>query len=122
MQLGIFTALIIAKKFACPKDKNINVLFKPRWTAISTAMGITTRVAVMSVILLFALPQKPPIGFSFTLAAAIGYLPLAAIFNASIALYTIIIALVISQRVQNVLHLALPQEIKCTPETVIKKV
>ncbi len=114
MQLGIFAALTVGKRISCPKDQNVNVLIKPKWSIISTGLGITTRVAFMSVILLFALPQPSPIGFSFPLASTIAYLPLAAIFNASLALYTIPIGFFIAQRVQKVLHLTLPQEIKCT--------
>jgi len=118
MQVGIFAALTIGKRISCSKDQNTNVLFKPKWAAVSTTMGILTRVSFMSVILYFVLPQKSPIGFSFPLVATIGYLPLAAIFNASLALYTIPIGFLIAQRVQKVLHLTLPQETKCNNETI----
>jgi len=113
MQIGIFAAVTIAKKIACPKDENANVLFKPKWAALATAMGILTRVAVMSVILVFALPQPSPIGFSFPLQATLAYLPFAAFFNATLALYTIPTGFIISQRVQKVLRLTLPKPIKC---------
>ena len=67
----------------------------------------------MSVVLYFALPQPSPIGFSFQLDATIAYLPFAALFNATLALYTIPIGWLIAQRVQKVLHLTMPQAEKC---------
>jgi riboflavin transporter FmnP len=118
MQIGIFAAAAIAKKISCPKDQNSNVLFQLKWAALATAMGILTRVAFMSVILFFALPQPSPIGFSFPIQATVAYLPFAAFFNATLALYTIPIGFLIAQRVQKVLHLVLPREAKCNiPQT-----
>ena len=113
MQIGIFAALTIGKRISCSKNKDTNVLFKAKWATLSTAFGMLTRVAFMSIVLYFVLPQPSPIGYSFPLEATIGYLPFAAIFNASLALYTIPIGFLIAQRVQKVLHLTLPQEIKC---------
>lgn len=114
MQIGIFAAVLVAKKISCPKEPNTNVLFQPKWAMLATTMGILTRVIVMSIILFFALPQPSPIGFSFPLQDTIGYLPFAAIFNATLALYTIPIGFIIAQRVQKVLHLTMPQQAKCT--------
>jgi riboflavin transporter FmnP len=113
MQVGIFAAVAIGKRFFCSKNPNTNILSKARWAGAATVLGILTRVAFMSVVLLFALPQPPPIGYSFPLDATIGYLPLAAFFNATLALYTIPIAWLISYRVQKVLHLTMPQIEKC---------
>ena len=116
MQVGIFAALTIGKRISCKKDQDTNVLFKAKWATVSTAFGMLTRVAFMSVILYFALPQPSPIGFAsfgFDQRATILYLPAAAFFNATLALYTIPIGFLIAQRVQKILHLTLPQEIKC---------
>ncbi len=113
MQIGIFAAVAIGKKFVCRKDLGANILAKAKWVGIATLMGILTRVSLMSVVLYFALPQPSPIGFSFPLEATIAYLPLAAIFNATLALYTIPIGWLIAQRVQKVLHLTMPQTEKC---------
>ena len=113
MQVGIFAALAIGKKISCAKNQDINVLFKAKWATVATAMGILTRVAFMSVVLYFALPQPSPIGyasFGFDQRAAILFLPPAAFFNATLALYTIPIGFLIAQRVQKVLHLTLPSE------------
>ncbi len=113
MQVGIFAAVAIGKRFFCSKNPDTNILTKVKWLTIATASGILTRVAFMSLVLYFALPQPSPIGFSFPLAATIGYLPFAALFNATLALYTIPIGWVIAQRVQKVLHLTMPQIEKC---------
>jgi riboflavin transporter FmnP len=113
MQAGIFAATVIAKKMS-PKDSDSNVIFKPKWIATSTAFGILTRVTFMSVLLFFALPQPAPIGFGsfgFDQAKTILYLPFAALFNATLALYTIPIGFVIAKRVKKVLHLTMPKEI-----------
>ncbi len=113
MQVGIFAALAIGKKISCSKNQDRNLLFQAKWAIVSTAMGILTRVSVMSVVLYFALPQPSPIGFYFPLDLTIGYLPFAAIFNATLALYTIPIGFLIAQRVQKVLHLTIPKAEKC---------
>ncbi len=113
MQLGIFAAIVIGKKIYCRKGEDATVLFKPKWAAVSTAFGMLTRAAFMSIVLFFALPQPSPVGFSFPLVDTIAYLPFAAIFNASLALYTIPIGFLIANRVQKVLHVTLPQVAKC---------
>ncbi len=117
MQVGIFAAVVIGKRVVCSKNPDIHILSSPRWATIATAMGILTRVAFMSVLLYFALPQPFPIGykdFGFDQAATIAYLPFGAFFNATLALYTIPIGWVIAQRVQKVLHLTMPQIEKCS--------
>ena len=116
MQVGIFAAVAIGKKVTCSKNPDANILSYAKWGAAATAMGILTRVAFMSVVLYFALPQPAPIGFGsygFDQAVTIAYLPFAAFFNATLALYTIPIGWLIAQRVQKVLHLTIPQEVKC---------
>ena len=120
MQAGIIAALAFGKKVFC-RNQDTSMLFKAKWAVVATATGILTRVAFMSAVLYFALPQPSPIGFSFPIEATIGYLPLAAVFNATLALYTIPIAFIIAQRVQKVLHLTLPQEAKCPIPQETKK-
>ncbi len=112
MQVGIFAAVTIGKRLSCSKSQE-EFLFKPKWAALSTALGMVSRAALMSVVLFFALPQPSPIGFSFPLDGTVAYLPLAAIFNASLALYTIPAGFLIAQRVQKVLHVTLPDLAKC---------
>ncbi len=115
MQVGIFAALAIVKRVTCLENKEGNFLYKPKWAAFSTVFGILTRVVFMTVILYFALPQPAPIGYAsygFDQTATILYLPFAAIFNATLALYTIPIGFLIAYRVQKVLHLTLTDQTK----------
>jgi riboflavin transporter FmnP len=117
MQVGIFAAVMIGKKVVCSKNPELNLLSSKKWATIATAMGILTRIIFMSVLLYFALPQPFPIGFrsfGFDQAATNAYLPFAAIFNATLALYTIPIGWLIARRVQKVLHLTMPKEEKCS--------
>jgi riboflavin transporter FmnP len=110
MQAGIFTAMIIGKRISQRKTEDSLKQFELKWVAFSTAIGIVFRVAFMSVLLYFALPQPPPIGFAnfgFDQAATILYLPAAAFFNGTLALYTIPIGFFISKTVKKNLRLSL---------------
>jgi riboflavin transporter FmnP len=62
----------------------------------ATALGITSRVLVTTVTNYFLLQQPSPIGFSYKPEAALAFLPLSALFNATVALYTIPIALAVT--------------------------
>jgi len=113
MQVGIFLAYMIAKKITQRKAQDLVGQIELKWIGLSTAMGIIFRVAFMSVLLYFALPQPPPIGFAnfgFDQAATILYLPAAAFFNATLALYTIPIGYFIANRVKKILKLSLPDK------------
>jgi riboflavin transporter FmnP len=105
MQLGIYTAYVFAKRVTKGKAENANSTYEPKWAVLSTAMGIVFRVVAMTIVLYFALPQNPPIGFAFPETLMLGYLPFAAIFNASLALYTILTAYVIARLVKKNLKL-----------------
>jgi riboflavin transporter FmnP len=113
MQIGIFATELIIRKIAQRKQtKPANLQYSPKWVTVSTAMGIITRVLCMSVILYFALPQQSPIGFAFTQETTIATLPLEAIFNATLALYTIPAAYLIANRVGKYLKLNLNDQKK----------
>lgn len=62
---------------------------------LATALGIIVRVAVTTVTNYFFIQQSPPVGFSYSPSAALAFLPLSAIFNATVALYTVPIAIVV---------------------------
>jgi riboflavin transporter FmnP len=116
MQIGIFAAVIVGKRFSCKNNPNSNVLSSVKWAGVATGLGILTRVTLMSILLYFALPQPAPIGFAsfgFDQTTTNAYLPFAAFFNATLALYTIPLAWLIAYRVQKVLQLTIPQEAKC---------
>ena len=108
MQIGIYIAVAIGKKICYRKNPKTNIYASSKWLIAATGLGILTRVVFMSVVLYFALPQVPPIGYALDQAAAIASLPFVALFNATLALYTIPAGWIIAQRVQKVLHLTIP--------------
>jgi riboflavin transporter FmnP len=78
------------------KNENFGTYLKKHLALFSlsaTGMGIALRVLLLTVINYFALQQPYPIGFSFPQDAVLAFLPLGAIFNAIVALYTIPIAI-----------------------------
>jgi riboflavin transporter FmnP len=110
MQAGIFVAYWISKRITQSKMQDPMQQFKPKWIAFSTATGITFRVVFMSILLYFALPQPYPIGyqsFGFTQALTIAYLPFAAFFNATLALYTIPIGYFVARTIKKNLRITL---------------
>jgi riboflavin transporter FmnP len=66
------------------------------FTAAATGLAIVLRVLLLSVINYFALPQPYPIGLEMPQEAVLVFLPLGAIFNAIVALYTVPIAIAIT--------------------------
>jgi riboflavin transporter FmnP len=109
MQIGIYAIVIISKKIFYRKNPQANILNSIKCILTATGAGILTRVTFMTAILYFALPQAPPIGFGFDQIVVNAYLPLAAFFNATLALYTIPIGWIIAHRVQKVLHITIPK-------------
>jgi hypothetical protein len=107
MQIGIFSTHMIAKKMTRKTTEQHSSELGIKWATASTTMGMLTRAAIMSIILYFALPQPPPIGFGLNQTETIAYLPLAGLFNATLALYTIPIAYLIANRVNKVLKINL---------------
>ena len=57
--------------------------------ALYTAFGVAFRTAVMILVNYSALRFPPPLGFSLPELVIVGYVPLIAFFNATLALYTI---------------------------------
>ena len=97
MFLGIYLPYRLAVR-GC-RTENFSHYLKQHIKVISisaTTLGITMRVLVTTVINYFALQQPFPVGFSFTQPAALAFLPLSALFNATVALYTIPIAIAIA--------------------------
>jgi riboflavin transporter FmnP len=90
MMLGVFIPYKLATRGY--KTENLKNMVKQKMTLLiisTTALGIIARVAVMSVTNYFALPQTAPIGLSIPLPDTVAILPLIAVFNASVAAYTI---------------------------------
>jgi riboflavin transporter FmnP len=105
MLIGIYAAYKIVT-LKCPTEK-IGSFLKQHKLGLSistTALGITTRVIITTVANYFLIAQPSPIGFGsfFSFAglggqqAVLAFLPFSVLFNATIALYTIPIGLIVA--------------------------
>lgn len=100
MFIGIYVPYKLATR-KCPAE-NLSSYLKSHLKVITisaTAMGICTRVLITTFVNYFAVQQPFPLGFSYTQPAALAFLPLSALFNASVAFYTIPIAVGITAAV-----------------------
>ena len=71
----------------------------------STTLGTIIRVIVMTVINWVVLPYPPPIGFSIPSDVALTLLPLIGFFNATLALYTIPLGVILAKSVKTRLNI-----------------
>lgn len=105
MLIGVYAAYKIAT-YRCPTE-NISSFLKAHQLGLSismTTLGIISRVAITTVTNYFLIAQPSPIGFGSFFqfenqtgqAAILAYLPFSALFNATLALYTIPVALVVA--------------------------
>ena len=105
MLIGVFAAYKIGTH-KCSTE-HIGMFLKEHRLGLSistTALGITSRIVITSVANYFLIAQPSPIGFgSFFSFAGLGgqagvtaFLPFSALFNGTIALYTIPIALIVA--------------------------
>ncbi len=97
MLVGIYIPYRIAAH-GC-RTENLGDFLKNHIKMISisaTALGITVRVLVTTVVNYFALQQPYPIGYSYNQHAALLFLPLSALFNATVAIYTIPVGLAVA--------------------------
>lgn len=88
--IAIFSMLLglyIAQKVFAQETKSQQKVLKI--AAASTILGIILRVAVMTLVNYVTLPQDYPIGLGLEEMAVLGILPLTALFNATVVLYTI---------------------------------
>lgn len=96
MMLGIYIPYKIATHGCKINDLGNFLRQHIKMLSISaTALGIIIRVAVTSVTNYFFIQQSPPVGFSYSHGAALAFLPLSALFNATVALYTVPIAIAV---------------------------
>jgi riboflavin transporter FmnP len=97
MLIGVYAAYRIATRGHETEDLSSFLRDHVKMISVSaTGLGITLRVAVTTFTNYFLLQQSPPVGFSYSSQAALAFLPLSAIFNGTVALYTIPIALAVS--------------------------
>jgi riboflavin transporter FmnP len=84
MLLGLY----IAQRFINHDGTNQQKVLK--FAAASTILGIILRVAVMTVVNYITLQQPYPIGFDLEeMAVLVTYLPATALFNGTVALYSV---------------------------------
>lgn len=84
--LSMLCGIYIVRKFAVrffSRQREIAL------TVFSTAVGVTARVGVMSIVNWICLQYPYPIGYNLPAEAVIAYLPLIGVFNGTLALYTI---------------------------------
>ncbi len=105
MLIGIYAAYKLAT-YRCPTEK-IGSFLKQHKLGLSisaTALGVTTRVIITTVANYSLIAQPSPIGFGsfFSFgglggqAGVIAFLPFSVLFNATIALYTIPIGVIVA--------------------------
>jgi riboflavin transporter FmnP len=79
---------------------------KPRTEiALATTLGITSRVALMTVVNYVFLRFPPPLGYAMPEEAILLMLPLIGFFNATLALYTIPIGYLIAKTIKSSIKL-----------------
>jgi len=100
MLLGIYLAHLTMKRKSLSKRIT-------RLSFLATVLGITLRVAVMTLVNWVFIRYPPPIGFSMPEEAIIPILPLVAFFNATLALYTIPVGYMLARAVSSGIKIGL---------------
>jgi riboflavin transporter FmnP len=85
--LSMLLGLYIARRFITREGTAQKKVLKI--AAASTTLGIVIRVAAMTVVNYVSLQQPYPFGFEIEEVAVLAFLPLGALFNATVVLYTI---------------------------------
>ena len=106
MFVGIYLPYWLSKR-KCKAENFGNYLRQHLlvFTVSATGLAVVLRVLLLSVINYFALPQSYPIGLEMPQEAVLIFLPLGAIFNAIVALYTVPIAIGITAAIMSRLKL-----------------
>ena len=100
MLLGIFVIHRVINRKAPDTTSKSAAKRETVLVGASTALGILLRVGVMTVVNYFVLRYEPPIGYALPEPVILGFLPLIAVFNATLALYTIPLGHVIADAVK----------------------
>jgi len=102
MMLGVYVPYLIARR-GCKAENFGSYLRKhlALFSVSATVLGIVARVSSLTVINYFALQQPYPIGFSMPEIDVLLFLPLGAVFNATVTLYTIPIAIGITAAIMS---------------------
>jgi riboflavin transporter FmnP len=101
MMVGVYIPHKIASLRANRSETEGNPpQFREKLIAVSTVLGITFRVCIMTIVNYIVLRYSYPIGYAMPEVLILGTLPLIALFNATLALYTIPMGYVISNAVK----------------------
>lgn len=85
---SMLAGLYIARRYIIRENSNQQKVFKI--VAASTVLGIILRVTIMTAVNYVTLQQPYPIGFDLEeMAVLVTYLPATALFNGTVALYTV---------------------------------
>jgi len=101
MLLGVY----IAQKLS--KSELVKTRKIPLVATIATAIGIVFRIITMSVVNYVTLGLEPPFGFNAAEPYIVSILPLLALFNGTVVLYTIPIAYTIIAAIRKITNLRL---------------
>lgn len=106
MLLGIYTAY----KLLNPKDKSnktTKITLKKQTIQVTaaTTLGVVFRAGLMTAVNYAVLRYEPPIGYAMPEAAILAAIPLIALFNSTLALYTIPIGHIVANAVKKNLKL-----------------
>lgn len=99
MLLGVY----IAQKLS--KSELLKTVKAPLVATIATAIGIVFRIITMSVVNYVTLGLEPPFGFNAAEPYIVSILPLLALFNGTVVLYTIPIAYTIIAAIRKITKL-----------------
>jgi riboflavin transporter FmnP len=105
--LSTLLGIYLAYKLVASKQKTEKSTFRygTKTIAFSTVLGIVFRVGIMSIVNYVFLRYPPPFGYAMPEAAVVATLPLIGFFNATLALYTIPLGLLIAKVISSNLKL-----------------
>ena len=89
MLLGVYAANKIFSLWFKPEGKKINYRGETLLLVTATALAMTLRTAIMTVVNYVTLGYPYPFGYSLPLSGILPSLPLIGFFNATLALYTV---------------------------------
>lgn len=106
MLLGIFPAHKLAVRiFSRGKTGEITTQHDTKLATVATISGIVFRVVIMTFVNYIVLRYSPPIGYGMNEIEIVASLPLIAIFNATLALYTIPLGYIVAKVIRRNLNL-----------------
>jgi disulfide bond formation protein DsbB len=106
MLLGIYTAYkLFNLKDKSNKTTKITLKKQTIQVTAATILGVVFRAGLMTAVNYVVLRYEPPIGYAMPEAAIVAAIPLIALFNSTLALYTIPIGHIVANAVKKNLKL-----------------